>query len=199
MADQGLIIVLSGPSGSGKGTVGKRLRETGRNLCYSISATTRSPRPGEVDGRDYFFLSPQEFHKKRAAGVFLEWAEVYGNFYGTPKDFVENMTAKGINVILEIDTAGAAQVRKKMPAGVFIFLMPPSLQELRRRMEGRGTEDKQVMETRLQAAYQEIRAAVNYDYIVINDRVDSAVDYVLSIIKAEECRVERNKRLLKSL
>ena len=181
---RGLLIVISGASGTGKGTVCKKILADLPNIAYSISATTRQPRQGEVDGREYYFLSVDE--------KFLEFAEVYGNFYGTPLNKIEEQLNRGEDVLLEIDVQGALNVKKKCPEGVYIFLLPPSLEELKRRIEGRGTETPESLNRRLKNAVSEIQIGREYDYVVVNDTVDNAADRIKSIIAAERCKVARN-------
>ena len=159
MQKEGLLIVVSGPSGAGKGTICKRLLEKNPNLGYSISATTRAPRTGEVNGVNYWFLSKEEFQKMIAEDGLLEWAEVYGNYYGTPAQKVRDSLAEGKNILLEIDTQGAALVRKKFPEGVYIYILPPSLEELKRRIIGRGTDSAESIERRLSCAREEMGCA----------------------------------------
>lgn len=188
---KGLLIVLSGPSGAGKGTVCQLLRQRNPHLAYSVSATTRAPRPGEKHGVNYFFLKREEFETWRDRGEFLEWAEVYGNLYGTPRSYVEERLASGQDVLLEIDTQGALQVKASFPTGVFIFLLPPSLAELKARITQRGTESEEERRRRLAAAESEISKLRAYDYLVINDKVEEAVARVEAILMAEHARVNR--------
>lgn len=189
---RGLLIVVSGASGTGKGTVCKKLLSELPNVHYSISATTRQPRQGEVDGREYYFISDDEFKRWIADGKFLEFAEVYGNFYGTPLTKIEERLNRGEDVLLEIDVQGALNVKRKCPDGVYIFLLPPSLDELKRRIEGRGSETPDSLKRRLQAAVAEIQIGREYDYAVVNDTVDNAVAQIEAILVAEKCRVARS-------
>ena len=197
--EKGLLILVSGASGTGKGTVCKKILADMPEIYYSISATTRQPRPGETDGVEYFFISHEEFQKWIAEDKFLEYAEVYGNFYGTPLHKIEERLNRGENVLLEIDTQGALNVMKKVPDGVYIFLLPPSLEELKNRIKNRGTETPESLERRFNSAKAEITLAEKYQYVVVNDLVDSAVEKIKSIISAEICKVSRNKKILDEL
>ncbi|MCR4426003.1 MAG: guanylate kinase [Firmicutes bacterium] len=188
---RGNVFVLSGPSGSGKNTILARLRETVPGLAYSVSATTRSPREGEIHGRDYFFLTREEFVARAEAGEFLETAEFCGNLYGTPRTFIEHRLQAREDVILDIEIRGADQIRQAMPEAVFIFLMPPSLAELRARVDRRGKDSPEAVKRRMQKAVEETQAVVRYDYVVMNSDLESAVDCVRAIIVAERCRVSR--------
>jgi guanylate kinase len=189
---RGLLIVLSGPSGVGKGTVRKALfSQPNTNYEYSISMTTRAPREGEVDEVDYFFKTRSEFEELIEQDQLLEWAEFVGNYYGTPLEYVNKMRDAGRDVFLEIEVQGAAQVRAKVPDGLFIFLAPPSLSELEERLVGRGTETDDVIASRLQAARQELEMMNLYDYVVENDLVENACDRINAIIIAEHCKRER--------
>lgn len=189
---KGLLIVISGPSGVGKGTVRKALfSRTGHDLDYSVSMTTRSPREGEIDGVDYYFVTKEEFKKQIAEGNLLEHAEFVGNMYGTPKDKVEEKLNKGHEVVLEIEVNGAMQVREKMKDAVFIFIAPPSYDALEKRLETRGTERGEVIKERLEKAHREIKMASSYDYIVINDEVSNAADRIMAIIRAEHAKCSR--------
>ncbi|CAK1222581.1 MULTISPECIES: guanylate kinase [Fructobacillus] len=192
MTQRGLLIVLSGPSGVGKGTVRKAIFEDdGVDFRYSISATTRKPRVGEVDGQDYFFVSREEFEEKIQAGDMLEYAEYVGNYYGTPRSFIDETLASGKDVFLEIDVQGALQVKTKMPEGVYIFLTPPDIKNLRTRLEGRGTDSPEVIDQRVEAAKDELKKMINYNYAVENDIVELAVDRIKAIITAERLKVSR--------
>ncbi|WP_294175551.1 guanylate kinase [uncultured Selenomonas sp.] len=191
---KGLLVVVSGPSGAGKGTICQALLEK-TPLAYSVSATTRKPRAGEVDGESYYFLSVEAFEKMIEKDELLEWARVYDNYYGTPLKKVEEKLAAGEDILLEIDTQGAMKVREKFPEGVYIFILPPSLAELERRIRGRDTETEDVLQKRLAAAIDEIEAGKCYKYVVTNDEVDGAVDAVCAILAAERRLVARNGEL----
>jgi len=196
--ERGLLIVLSGPSGVGKGTVRKELfSQDNTNYEYSISMTTRSPREGEQDGVDYFFKSREEFEELITQGGLLEHAEFVGNYYGTPLAYVNDTLDTGRDVFLEIEVQGAAQIRQKAPDALFIFLAPPSLSELKDRLVGRGTETDDIITKRIETAKQELEMMSLYDYVVENDEVQRACDRINAIIKAEHCRRERvEKRYL---
>ena len=192
-AKRGTLVVLSGPSGTGKGTVcGVVRNHLGDAVRYSISATTRKPRTGEEHGREYFFFSKEEFEALRAQNGFLEWAQVYDNYYGTPRAFVEEVRASGKDCILEIDPQGALQVRKATDEAVLVFIAPPSLEELRNRLTGRGTESAEEVEKRLSCAESELAYRDKYDYIIVNDDVETAAAKMEAILLAEKCRSGRN-------
>ncbi len=188
--------MLSGPSGAGKGTVCKALMERGLGLNLSISVTTRPPRPGEKEGVNYFFRSKEAFEEMIRSSKLLEWAKVFDNYYGTPRDFVEEKLAAGEDVLLEIDIQGAMQVKQRFPDGVFIFLIPPSATELQARILGRGTETEASYRARFGAARQELAMMREYDYVVVNDVVERACDRIAAIVAAEHCSVSRNMHLL---
>ena len=189
---KGDLIVISGPSGCGKGTLCRELIKNNDNLIISTSATTRSPRNGEVDGVDYYFITKKEFEDKIKNNDFLEFAKVHhDNYYGTLKKKVLDNINKGIDVILEIDIEGAIQINNTMPQAIFIFIMPPSMRELKRRLIERKTETKEQIIDRFKKAYQEINEVSKYNYVVINDEIDKAVKKIESIILAEKCRVDR--------
>ncbi|MBU5482721.1 guanylate kinase [Clostridium sp. MSJ-11] len=192
MNKPGLLIVISGPSGTGKGTVCKALLDR-NDFWISVSSTTRRPRVGEVNGESYYFLSKEEFLDKISENDFLEYAEVYGNYYGTPKSKVIEMIESGEDVILEIDIQGALKVKENYPNGVFIFILPPSMEELKKRITNRGTETEESLMTRFKCAYKEINYLSKYNYAVVNDEVEDAVNKIESIILAEKCRVDRIK------
>ncbi|WP_201739650.1 guanylate kinase [Exiguobacterium sp. SL-10] len=196
--ERGLLIVLSGPSGVGKGTVCRVLREEeGNNLQYSVSATTRKPREGEVEGVHYFFKTREQFEDMIEHDQLLEHAEFVGNYYGTPVEWVRETLESGRDVILEIEVQGAFQVKERFPEAVFLFLAPPSLQELRNRLVGRGTESEDVIKQRLLVAREEIELMDAYDYVVTNDEVDKAIDRIKAIVTAEHCKRERVASLYK--
>ena len=192
MTERGLLIVFSGPSGVGKGTVRQEIFSTpDHKFEYSVSMTTRQKRPGEVDGVDYFFRTREEFEELIKNGQLLEYAEYVGNYYGTPLTYVNETLDKGIDVFLEIEVQGALQVKKKVPDGVFIFLTPPDLDELKDRLVGRGTDSEEVIRQRIERAKEEIALMREYDYAVVNDEVPLAAERVKRIIEAEHFRVDR--------
>lgn len=192
MTKRGMLIVLSGPSGVGKGTVRKAIfDQPGNDFQYSISMTTRKPRPGEVNGKDYFFVSKEEFEQKIQAGEMLEYAKYVDNYYGTPLKWINDTLDAGKDVFLEIEVNGAMQVRSKSPNGVFIFLTPPDLMELKQRLIHRGTDSMEVINKRIKKAFSEIEIMQNYDYAVVNDEVPNAVEKVKEIIRSERLRVRR--------
>ena len=186
---KGRLIVISGPSGAGKGTICEELFKD-ENVVFSVSMTTRAPRKGEVDGREYFFVSEEKFVENIENGGFLEHAQTFGNYYGTPKEAVLRQMADGYDVILDIDTKGARQVRAIYPESVLIFVLPPSMDELRRRIRGRGSENEEDIRIRLGEAAHEMSLAENYDYCIINDDINEAVSAVKAIIKAEHHRYD---------
>ena len=189
----GLLLVVSGPASSGKGTVLSELLGKSSDFCYSVSATTRAPRPGEQDGVNYFFLTRAEFEKRIAERRMLEYTEYVGNYYGTPRDYVDAALADGKNVILEIEVDGAAQVKRLFPSAVLVFLCPPDLETLERRLRGRNTETEEVIARRLQKAKEEIMHATEYDYIVVNEEGGAAraAEELLAVAQAERLRAGR--------
>lgn len=192
MSEKGKLIVISGPSGAGKSTVVFKAMEDRKDLCFSTSVTTRKPRPGEVDGREYFFVDLDRFAEMIANDELLEHAVYVANSYGTPRKYVEDRLLSGMNVLLDIEVQGARQVAEKMPDAVKIFIIPPSLEELERRLVGRGTDTARAIEARLIRARQEYQEADFYDYIIVNDDADRAAEELKAIITAEHCRaVER--------
>ena len=192
MSNRGMLIVLSGPSGVGKGTVRQAMLEDEfRDFHYSVSMTTRKPRPGEQDGVDYYFVSKEEFEQEIANDGMLEYAQYVDNYYGTPMKYVNQTLDSGRDVLLEIEVQGAMQVREKCPDGVFIFLTPPDLLELRNRIQKRGTDDQATIDKRMQKAADEIKMMENYDYAVVNDDIPNAVQRIEKIIESEHLRVPR--------
>ena len=191
-ASRGLLIVLSGPSGVGKGTVRAAVFANNQfQYVYSVSATTRAQRPGEVDGKDYYFVSREEFETMIQNEDLLEYAEYVGNYYGTPIQKIEENLAAGHDVFLEIEVQGAMKVKERMPEGIFIFLAPPNLEELESRITGRGTDAAHVIQERMATAKEEIELMQHYDYVVVNDQVQHAVDTINAIIQSEHLKVER--------
>ena len=192
MNDKGLLLVISGPSGVGKGTICREYIKNHDDCARSVSATTRSPREGEIHGESYFFMTHDEFRKKIDEGGFLEHAVFCENYYGTPKDAVMRMLESGKNVILEIEVQGALQVRSHYPEAVFIFVIPPSLDELEERLRGRGTETDEVIAKRLDRAKAEFKYIDKYNYVLVNDTVAAATERLQAIITAEKCVMSRN-------
>ncbi len=197
--DEGLLLVVSGPSGSGKGTICRELLNRHQNINFSISATTRKPRKGEDHGINYFFIGEEKFKDMIRKEEFLEYANVHGNYYGTPKNYVFEKMEQGENIILEIDVQGALQVRKVCPEAVLIFILPPSMEELKNRIVKRGTESEEDISRRLENAYKEMELGKNYDYVVMNDQVITAVEKIESIITAEKTRGVRQKELIEQI
>lgn len=188
---QGFLIVLSGPSGVGKNTLMNRVIPRIPNLHYSVSVTTRSPRSGEVDGVDYFFVTDAEFDRMIANDEFLEWAVFVGNRYGTPRSFIEDKIKQGQTVIMDVDIQGALQIKQKMPDAVLVYLLPPTWEELRNRLNKRGKDPSDAINKRLERSIEELKYIVDYDYFIINDQLDKAAERLITIINAERCRVAR--------
>ena len=189
--ERGSLIVVSGPSGCGKGTVIQEFLKSHKDAWLSISCTSRDPRPGDVPNESYFFISREEFEEKIKNDEFLEYAEYNKNYYGTPKEHIEERLAKGIDVILEIEVQGALKVKELVPEAICIFIMPPSMKELKKRLVGRGTESKEKVLGRFKTAYQEINNVTRYNYVVTNDDVENAVAKMSAILLSEKCRVDR--------
>ena len=189
--NKGLLIVVSGPSGAGKDTICQKLIKENSNIWMSVSMTTRKPRPLEKDGVDYFFVSSEEFENKINDNTFLEYASYNDNYYGTPKDKVEEKLNEGKDVILVIDINGAINIKKIIPSALFIFIMPPDMETLKNRLIGRKTESKDTVVKRFITAYNEVNNYKKYNYVVVNDKVEDAVNKVKSIIQSEKCRVDR--------
>ncbi len=199
MKRKGIIIVISGFSGAGKGTLMKELIKRYDSYALSVSATTRDPRPGEVDGKDYFFVSNEEFEKLIKEDGLIEYAGYVNHYYGTPRKFVEDKLEQGFDVILEIEIQGALQIRKKFPEAVLMFVMPPSAAELKKRLLGRGTETPEVIDQRLKRAREESVGIEEYNYIVINDKLDECVERLHSIMEAEHNRPGRNLEFIETI
>ncbi len=188
---QGILIVISAPSGAGKGTVIKEMCNQNSNLWVSVSATSRPMRTNDEEGKTYYFITGEDFKQKIEENYFLEYTNYAGNYYGTPKKYIQEHLDAGYDVILEIEIEGAMNVKKIIPEALCVFIMPPSLKELKRRLESRGTDSKTKILERFKIAYHEINEVTKYNYVVINDEIEAAADKVLSIIKAEKCRVDR--------
>ncbi len=188
---QGVLLVVSGPSGAGKGTICQILRDKLPELGYSVSVTTRQPRVGETDGVNYFFKTVEQVKEMIAKDQLLEYAEVYGNYYGTPRQYVMDLLNAGKDVLLEIDIQGALQIKKRFPEGVFVFIVPPSLDELSARIYKRGTDSEDVIQRRMASAASELTYAAEYDYIIVNDIAEKAANKILTIMDAERYRVAR--------
>ena len=197
MQEKGKLIVISGPSGAGKSTVVFKAIEGREDVCFSTSVTTRKPRPGEVDGREYFFVDPDRFKEMVENDELLEHAEYVANSYGTPRAYVEEKLEAGLNVLLDLEVQGARQVHEKMPDAVKIFIIPPSLETLEKRLKGRGTDTERAIEARLIRARQEYQEADFYDYLIINDDADKAAKELSAIILAEHCRFHDRLEYLK--
>lgn len=199
MNNKGLLIVLSGFSGAGKGTVVKRMMELHNDYALSISATTRSPRAGEADGREYFFKSVDEFKKMIENNELIEYAQYVSNYYGTPKAYVEKQLKEGKNVVLEIEIQGALKIKEMFPDAVLLFIIPPTAKELENRLRGRGTEDDATVKARLRRAIEESEGVEEYDYIVINDEVDACVARINSIVTAKKCEASNNYQTINNI
>ncbi len=190
MSGRGRLIIISGPSGAGKSTVVFRAIAGRSDICFSVSATTRAPRPGEADGREYFFVSRERFEEMIDRNELLEHAQYVSNYYGTPRAYVEEQLSQGRDVILDIEIQGARQVFEKMPDAVTILIVPPTMKELRRRLEGRGTETAETIEGRLNRAREELAEADFYRYLIVNDDAGKAADDFAAILRAEHCRLD---------
>jgi guanylate kinase len=197
---KGLLIVVTGPSAVGKGTICRALLQEAPDIRFSVSCTTRKARPGESHGVEYYFCTHEEFMQKAEQNELLEWAEVYGNYYGTPRQYVEEVTGAGQSVILDIDMVGARSVRERYPGAVSVFVIPPSMEALRQRIRGRGTESEEAVQRRLNEAPKWIEEGLNYDYVIVNDDLAAAVRHLRSIIDAELSRtVRRGGELIRRL
>lgn len=199
MERQGIALVLSAPSGTGKTTLVQMLRAEFPRLCYSVSCTTRAPREGEQDGRDYHFLSRERFLRLKDEGYFAEWAEVHGNFYGTPLAPVRDMLQQGKDVLFDIDVQGARQVKTSLPEAFFAFILPPSLEELRRRLHNRGLDSEETIRRRLANAHDELKEAAWYDALIVNDRLEDAYARLRAAYKAATLAPHCHARMLRAL
>lgn len=199
MNQKGILIVVSGFSGAGKGTLMKQLVHSYDNYALSVSMTTRNPRPGEEEGKEYFFVSREEFEEKIAKDGLIEYASYCDNYYGTPREYVERQLEKGKDVILEIEIQGALKIKKKFPTALLLFVMPPNAAELKRRLEGRGTESQEVIEKRLKRAAEEAEGIEQYDYIVINDKLEECVEKMHSLVQAAHFAPLRNEELIENM
>ena len=197
--DEGILLVVSGPSGAGKGTICSAIRELFPDLQYSVSMTTRAPRNGEKEGESYFFRTNEEFEALIKEDAFLEYARVYDHYYGTPKKRALDMIGDGKSVLLEIDIQGAMQVKERYPKGVFIYIVPPSLEILSGSLHVRGTDSEEVIEKRLAQITEELKMAHKYDYIVVNDVLEDAVRKTCSILEAERCKLSRNEGQIETI
>lgn len=199
MKTRGSLIVLSGFAGVGKGTVLKTLFETEEGYAYSVSATTRSPRPGEVDGVHYFFVTKERFEEMIRNDELLEYASYVGNYYGTPRSYVEQKLEEGFDVILEIEVQGALEIKKKVPDAVLIYMLPPKGEILYNRLKGRGTESDEVIAKRMKRAAQEALSISQYDYIIVNDNADECTADLHALIRAQRCRVKSSFPFIRKL
>ena len=194
-----MLIVVSAPSGTGKGAIIEKLLENDKSITHSVSATTRTPREGEKDGVSYYFIDTLKFEKMISKGELLEWDEYCDNYYGTPKKYIDDITSKGDDVILDITVAGAVNIKKECPEAVMIFVLPPSIKELERRITGRGTDSPESIKNRLDYAYAEFKHVDDYEYVVVNDNLEIAVREVENIIMAERMKYTRNPSILDKL
>jgi len=199
MNRRGLIVVLSGPSGAGKGTLLKAACQKNSNIRLSVSATTRKPRENEIDGVNYFFKTVEEFRQMIRDGDLVEWVQYCGNYYGTPARHIEELTAKGYDVILEIEVEGALNIKGRYPDCVSVFVIPPSLEELERRIVGRGTETAEAIQKRLKRARMELKIIDNYDYVVLNDNIETAADDINCILHTEKLKYFRNREFVEEM
>ncbi|MDO4462950.1 MAG: guanylate kinase [Bacillota bacterium] len=199
MKHKGILIVVSGFSGAGKGTLMKQLVHAYDNYALSVSMTTRKPRPGEQEGREYFFVNREEFEEKITNNGLVEYAQYCDNYYGTPREYVEKQLEKGKDVILEIEIQGALKIKEKFPTALLLFVMPPSAAELKKRLEGRGTESLEVIKKRLMRASEEAEGIENYDYIVINDKLEECVSQMHSLIQAAHFSPSRNEEFIENM
>lgn len=197
--NKGILVVVSGFSGVGKGTVMRALLDKYNNYSLSVSVTTRAPRPGEIDGKDYFFRTKDEFEKLVKEDALIEYAQYVDNFYGTPRAYVEEQLKQGKDVILEIELQGARKVKEKFPEALFIFVTPPSMEELKKRLIGRGTESPEVIASRMKRACEESEGMEEYDYLLVNDKLEECVEQLHQIIRGEHFRTDRNQEFIKKI
>lgn len=199
LKDEGILLVVSGPTGAGKGTICNAIRKIYPDLEYSISMTTRAPRKGETEGVSYFFRNDEQFEELIKEDAFLEYARVYDHYYGTPKKYALDKIQSGRSVLLEIDIQGAMQVKKRYPKGVFVYIVPPSLEILSKRIHERGTDSEEVIQSRLARITSELSLAHQYDYIVVNDVLKDAIHKTCAIIEAEKCKLSRNEGQIQTI
>ncbi|HPC99826.1 MAG TPA: guanylate kinase [Acetivibrio sp.] len=199
MFREGLLVIVSGPSGTGKGTVLKHLKDSDDSIRFSVSATTRTIRQGEMEGLNYFFKTREEFESMIKNSQLLEWVEYCGNYYGTPKEYIESTIKEGYDCLLEIEVEGAANVKKTYPDCVSVFILPPSFEELKRRIQNRATEEPENVIRRLERAKEEMAYIKNYDYVIVNDKIEDAVESLRSILKAEKLKFNRNCKIIEQL
>lgn len=197
--NKGILVVVSGFSGVGKGTVMRALLDKYNNYSLSVSVTTRAPRPGEIDGKDYFFRTKDEFEKLVEEDALIEYAQYVENYYGTPRAYVEEQLEQGKDVILEIELQGARKVKEKFPEALFIFVTPPSMEELKKRLIGRGTESPEVIASRMRRACEESEGMEEYDYLLVNDKLEECVGQLHQIIRGEHFRTDRNQEFIKKI
>lgn len=189
----GMIIIVSAPSGAGKTSICDAIVKDDKNIVYSISTTTRNPRPGEKNGREYFFVDEKKFKQDIKAGKFIEWAKVHNNYYGTNKDILQNTLSKGKDILLDIDVQGALNIKKKYKNSLMLFVMTPTLKELKNRLVKRNKDSKETINTRIENAKKEIKYAVKYDYLILNDKLRESINNTKAVIKAERLSIKRNK------
>lgn len=199
VSHKGILVVVCGPSGVGKGTVLNLVEERNEKLKFSVSATTRNPREGEIEGRNYFFVTTDKFKEMISRDELVEWVEYCGNYYGTPQKSIEESLKNGYDVILEIEVEGATNIKRKFPDSILIFLLPPSFDELKKRLEGRGTENSEIITKRIERAKVEMGFVKNFDYVIINDEVNRAADNLNNILASERLKVKRNENVLSQI
>jgi guanylate kinase len=199
MSHRGLLAVVCGPSGVGKGTILKLVKERDEKLRFSVSVTTRKPRDGEIEGQNYFYISVDEFKEMIKNDELIEWVEYCGNYYGTPKKYIEDSIKDGYNIILELEVEGAANIKNKYPDSLSVFIVPPSYNDLKRRIEGRGTENIEVIEKRLDRAKEEVKFINNFDYVIVNDNIENTANNLNNILSVEKFKFKRNNNILSEI